>query len=190
MLDKSAQAGQHSYAERQNDLYETPACAVEALLRVEKIPQKIWEPACGPGAIVRVLRSRGFTVIGSDLFAYEDSTHFYGRDFLLERLPRGCEAIITNPPYQLAEEFVKHAIEICPLAIFLLRLAFLESVRRADILDRGSGLARIHVFANRLPMIHRASWTGPRASSAIAFCWMIWERGYDGPATIDRITWT
>ena len=190
MLDKSAQAGQHAYKERGFDCYQTPPCAVEALLKVEKLPKKIWEPACGPGAIVKVLRSRGHEVIGSDLIRYEDPTHFYGRDFLTERLPQGCGAVVTNPPFQLAAQFVRHALEIeCPLVIMLLRLAFLESVGRADIFDRGSGFARVHVFANRLPMLHRHNWTGPKASSAIAFCWMAWERGYDGPATIDRITW-
>jgi hypothetical protein len=34
------------FSERGNDLYETPACAVESLLRVESIPDIIWEPAC------------------------------------------------------------------------------------------------------------------------------------------------
>jgi hypothetical protein len=141
-------------------------------------------------SIVEVLRARGHRVIGSDLIDYGDPTHFYGRDFLTEKLPQGCEAIVTNPPYMLAAEFVRHAIRLCPLVIMLLRLAFLESVRRADILDRGSGLARVHVFANRLPLMHRHGWQGPRSTSAMAFCWMVWECGYDGPATIDRITWT
>ena len=47
-------------AERRDDLYETPECATRALLAVESLPQgTVWEPACGPGAIVRVLRDAG-----------------------------------------------------------------------------------------------------------------------------------
>jgi hypothetical protein len=38
-------------------------------------------------------------------------------------------------------------------------------------------------------MMHRTGWTGPRASSATAFAWFVWERGYHGPTTIDRISW-
>ena len=59
MLDHSCQVQRHPLAERGLDLYETPAVAVEALLRVEKIPHRVWEPASGRGAIVNVLRARG-----------------------------------------------------------------------------------------------------------------------------------
>ena len=53
-------------AERRDDLYETPACAVRGLLAVEEIPSgAIWECACGPGAIVRVLRAAGHEVWAS-----------------------------------------------------------------------------------------------------------------------------
>jgi hypothetical protein len=107
---------------------------------------------------------------------------------LLEhKLPKSCECILTNPPFSLAEEFVEHALELCPHVIMLLRLAFLESERRSPILDTGT-LARIHVFRQRLPMMHRDGWTGPKASSAMAFAWFVWDRGHTGPATISRVS--
>jgi hypothetical protein len=188
MLDKSAQAGQHTYKERGDDCYETPACAVEALLKIEQLPKKIWEPACGPGSIVRVLRARGHSVIASDVIDYDCEDQIF-LDFLkLEEGDVGYECIVTNPPYQLAEKFVRQALLFSPLVIMLLRLAFLESVRRTDILEK-SGLARIHVFRNRLPMMHRRGWDGPKASSAMPFAWFVWERGYKGSTTIDRISW-
>jgi hypothetical protein len=188
MLDKSAQAGQHSYKERGDDCYETPACAVEALLRVESLPYRVWEPACGPGAIVRILRARGHKVIASDTVNYGCEYQILS-DFLeLEEGIVDIECIMTNPPYQLAEKFVRQALGFSPLVILLLRLAFLESVRRTEILEK-SGLARIHVFRNRLPMMHRKDWKGPRASSAMPFAWFVWERGHPGPTTIDRISW-
>jgi hypothetical protein len=178
----------HPLCERGDDLYETPAVAVEALLRIEKIPHRIWEPACGPGNIVKALRAAGHEVLASDLVDYGDPTHFYRRDFLMEPLPLGCEAIVTNPPFKLVEEFVAHAIEICPLVIMLLRWAFYESDRRSDILE-GCGLARIHCFRKRLPMMHRAGWAGRKANSGIAFGWFVWDRRHTGPTTVDRISW-
>ena len=191
MLDHAAGSGQHTYAERAQDCYETPPEAVHALLKVEKLPNCVWEPACGPGSISNVLAGYGYTVVATDLHDYGQAIH--GVDFLSEKRtpwrPSFAHCIVTNPPYQLAQQFVEKAISLSPKVIMLMRLQFLESVRRAHILDRGSGLARIHVFANRLPMIHRKGWVGPKASSAIAFCWMVWERGYDGLATIDRVTW-
>src|SRR5690349_18267346 len=59
MLDHSCQVQRAPLADRKDDLYETPDVAVHALLRVEKLPHHIWEPACGPGRIVNVLRGAG-----------------------------------------------------------------------------------------------------------------------------------
>jgi hypothetical protein len=69
-LDHSCQIQRATLAERGLDLYETPPVAVEALLRYEKLPHQIWEPAAGRGAIVRVLRNAGHAVIASDVHDY------------------------------------------------------------------------------------------------------------------------
>ena len=176
--------------ERREDLYQTPSVAVEALLRVEQLPRRLWEPAAGRGAIVNVLRAAGHEVLASDFVDYGDPTHFARRDFLMEhKAPDGCQAIVTNPPFKLAGEFVKHALDLCPRVVMLLRLAFLESERRRAILEN-RGLARIHVFRNRLPTMHRDGWQGPKASSGMAFAWFCWDRAHTGDPTIDRISWT
>ena len=185
-LDHACQTGRHSHIERGLDLYETPESAVVALLRVETLPLRIWEPAAGRGAIARVLRARGHTVIASDVADYGFPLDF-ASDFLTTTLPpKGCGAIVTNPPYQFAEQFVAHALGLCPRVIMLLRLAFLESERRTHILER-CGLRAVHVFRKRLPMMHRDGWSGPRASSAIPFAWFCWNREHGGAATVDRI---
>jgi hypothetical protein len=158
MVALVTQSRRHSFAERGHDLYETPACVTHSLLKVEALPKHIWEPACGRGAIVNVLRDAGHNVIASDLVDYGipiTTPGYYGRDFLLEHAaPAGTECILTNPPYKLAPAFVRHALELCPYVVMLLRLAFLESVRRSDILDDGR-LARVYPFKNRPPMMHR-----------------------------------
>src|SRR5262245_38825949 len=176
-------------AERGDDLYETPAVATRALLQVEPLPHRLWEPAAGRGAIVDVLRAAGHEVIGSDLRDYGRPDFFSRRDFLLEwKVPDGCEAIVTNPPYKLADQFVAHALDLCPRVVMLLRLAFLESERRTPILE-GRGLARVHIFRRRLPMMHRDGWQGPKASSAIPFAWFCWDRAHVGPPALHRISW-
>lgn len=181
----------HALSERGDDLYETPPVAVRALLRVEKLPRYIWEPACGPGAIVKELRAVGHHVFASDLCCYDPDHQDAGNwDFLLEqRCPPGFgQAIVTNPPFKLAHEFVAHALTLCPKVIMLLRLAFLESEKRRDILDTGE-LARVHVFRKRLPMMHRDGWEGPKASSGMAFAWFVWDTNYKGPTELNRISW-
>ena len=187
-LAHSTQSGRHPYAERGFDLYETPASATNALTNVEQLPHWLWEPASGRGAIVNVLRDRGHAVIATDIHDYGFPLHFMA-DFLTQtKAPVDCDAIITNPPYQIATEFTRHALNLVPRVYMLLRLAFYESIRRTDVLEQ-RGLARVHVFRKRLPMMHRHNWTGPRASSAIPFAWFVWDRDYPGPAVIDRISW-
>ena len=177
----------HPHSERGCDLYETPGAATLALLRVEPLPGTIWEPACGPGAIVRVLRDAGRRLIATDLIDYRSPDP--GRDFLLERrAPDGIEMIVTNPPFKLAAQFAAHALSLCPRVAMLLRLTFLESTRRNAILDGGQ-LARVHIFRNRLPMMHRDGWAGNRVSNPTAFAWFVWERGYTGKPEINRISW-
>jgi hypothetical protein len=187
MLDHSANSGRHTLAVRGLDLYETPAPATRALLAVESLPPVIWEPACGPGAIVRVLRATGRTVIASDIVDYGCPDSSGGVDFLKAGL--ACDCVVTNPPYRDAEAFVRHAIALgASKIVMLLRLAFLESSKRTPLLDSGM-LARVHVFKERLPMMHRHGWSGPRASSAIPFAWFVWDRVQNGPPTLHRISW-
>jgi hypothetical protein len=188
VLDHSSQVQRHPLAERGLDLYETPAPATAALLRVELLPTgTVWEPAAGRGAIVRVLRTAGHEVVASDIFDYGGLD--FVQDFLtVAVLPPRCSCILTNPPFRDIERFVAHALKLSPCVIMLARLAFLESERRSNILE-GCGLARVHVFRKRLPMMHRDAWAGRKANSGMAFCWLRWDRDHVGATSINRISW-
>jgi hypothetical protein len=194
MASLSTASARAPLAHRGNDLYETPPVATHALLKAERLPDIIWEPACGPGAIVRVLRQNGKTVYATDLVDYDSPDQDEsGWDFLLEQqLPIGVEAIVTNPPFKNANEFVSHALYLCPKVIILARLQFLEGKGRSPILDKGH-LARVHVFRNRLPMMHRAGQgieaVTNKSSSAIAYAWFVWDRNHTGPTELRRISW-
>lgn len=183
----------HALRDRGDDLYQTPPEATAALLRAEKLPHRIWEPACGPGSIVRVLRDAGHDVFASDLVDYgSEAQDHSGWDFLFPAADAPeVDAIVTNPPFKLAGEFVERSLERAPLVAMLLRLAFIESTKRAPILDRGM-LARVHVFRNRLPMMHRegrGAAVDKTASSALAFAWFVWDRNHTGPTELHRISW-
>jgi hypothetical protein len=94
------QFGKHALADRKNDLYETPPCATRALIPFLDRDRVIWEPACGPGAIVRELEAAGFGVHATDLVHYGLDGAFGGIDFLMERPDRWMpDVIVTNPPY-------------------------------------------------------------------------------------------
>jgi hypothetical protein len=190
MLDHSCQVQRHSLADRKDDLYETPDVAVHALLRAETLPEAIWECACGPGRIVNVLRGAGHRVYATDLVDYDCPDSESRIDFLMSQAPGFyIGAIVTNPPFKLANEFAAHALSLgIPKVVMLLRLAFLESERRRAILDGGL-LARVHVFRKRLPMMHRDGWEGRKSNSGMAFAWFVWELGHKGPTELHRLSW-
>lgn len=183
----------HAIKDRGNDLYETPPVAVRALLNVECVPLTVWEPCCGPGLIVKELRASGRSVVAHDLVDYGCPDSKSARDFLMEReAPAGVPAIVTNPPFKLATQFVAHAIDLVPEVYMLLRVAFLEGLRW-ERLGLSQHLARVHVFAPRLPMMHRDGWQGPRrANSGMAFAWFSFQRNWardGGRPTVNWINW-
>ena len=184
---------QASKLERGLDLYESPPEAVWALLANERLPGCIWEPACGPGAIVRILRGLGRTVYATDIKDWGCPDSQSRVDFLLEPLAPACiEAIVTNPPYMLANAFVSHAVLLAPLVYMLLPLQFLEGGQRDPRRDRlidGGQLARVLMFRERLPMMHRHGWEGKKSTSTQCFAWFVWDREHDGLPTIKRISW-
>lgn len=187
----------HSHAERGHDLYQTPPIATRALLLVEpslKAPRTIWEPACGPGAIVRELRAAGHTVHATDLVDYAarmEPDSRAGVDFLgeIEDPPR-CELIVTNPPFKHADAFVRRALERAPRVVMLLRLGFLEGERRSDIIDRH--LSRVWLGIERLPAMHRDGWEGKKLGNAtVPFAWFVFDRRPRLPGHIEirRMSW-
>ena len=175
-------------------MYPTPPEAVEALLEHEQIPAMIWEPCCGTCNIVKVLRAHGHQVVATDLKDYGDpdqDAHGRGFDFLKAKAaPPGVEATVTNPPFEIAEQFVAHALRLCPVVIMLLPLTWLASKRRTPLLENGK-FARAYIFRNRLKMMHRLGYAGRKSTNTKEFAWFVWCHDHDGsPATIHRISWT
>ena len=120
----------HALKDRKDDCYETAPQAIHALLKVEPVPDPVWDPCCGPGVVVKLLRATGRVVHASDLVDYglEDSTSRI--DFLMEwRAPPGTQAVITNPPNKLATEFAEHALLLCPRVMLLQPIQFLGSAK-------------------------------------------------------------
>lgn len=164
-----------------DDFYPTPPEATEALLRVEKFGPLIWEPACGDGAISKVLEAAGYAVISTDLVnrGFGES----GVDFLMEYRSQAPD-IVANPPFKMAAPFIRKSLDLTTGKIaMLLRLACLEGTERGEIF-KASPLARVHVFSKRLTMARGRIATSEDQGGMIAFAWFVWEHGYTGKPTL------
>lgn len=185
------QFGRASLEVRRNDLYETPPCATRALIPFLTRGEAIWEPACGPGAIVRELRDAGFRVKATDLVDYGLEGSQAGRDFLMERDGTGVEVIVTNPPFKLADEFTRHALTLAGTVWIFQRLSWLEGAKRADLIDHHLDLILLGI--ERLPMMHREGYEGPKlGASAMPFAWFRFAAQGREPgraARFTRVSW-
>lgn len=83
------------------------------------------------------------------------------------------DVIIGNPPYSLAEEFVRHSIRITNefgVIIFLLKLAFLEGKGRCRGLFAEYKPSRVYVLAGR------PSFDGTGRTNDYAFAVYVWDK--------------
>src|SRR4051812_34071609 len=106
--DDAAMLGASTYDRRDGDFYPSPPWCTECLLRHFSF-RKIWEPACGEGHMSQVLMARGYDVRSSDLF--DRGFGEPGVNFLSQVEPTDRD-IVTNPPYRLADEFIRHALTL------------------------------------------------------------------------------
>lgn len=194
----------HKLADRQDDLYETAPEAVLGLLHHlqslgDPLPERVWEPCCGPGEIVRVLAGKGYQVTASDLVDYSARWKVPGVspqwrvDVLLEQhSPPGVFCCVGNPPFKIAGQIIRHLRSIgVRRQIHLLPLSFQASTGRDDILGIGSGWRRTMVSSRRLPMMHRDGWEGPKTSPARDYAWFefVDPRLWRHPSETTRFDW-
>ena len=164
---------------READFYPTPAFCTNALLAEVRFGRLILDPAAGDGAILDVVSGWAmpdgspFVTLGLELDKERAKTaaqkhRVYHADALTDSWP-ACDAIITNPPYSLASEFVARAMtqaSSVPKA-FLLPLGFLGSEGRA-VMHRS--------YPSDLYVIpRRPSFTSDGKTDAEVYGWFVWS---------------
>ena len=183
---KTLGASNHTDKERQTeDFYATEPRAAALLLELEEFDKNIWECACGQGDLSKVFEAAGYKVLSTDLVDRGYGTG--GVDFLK------CTdvfdgSIITNPPYKYAQEFVEKALELVPdghkVAMFL-KLQFLEGKARRELFKKYPPKT-IYVASGRLLCAKNGDFEAMKAGggSAVAYCWYIWQKGYQGDTVV------
>lgn len=165
----------------ENDFYPTPPEVTRALLKVESFAGEIWEPACGNGAMSKVLEQAGYTVHSSDIEPRNWGIEF---DFLYARQLMAPN-IVTNPPFKIAQQFATRALDLGCLKLALLcKLQFLEGMERSTWM-RDTPLQTVHVFQNRIQLGRNGQ--KYENGSMMAFAWFVWDKHHDGKPQIDWI---
>ena len=170
---------QKTHKRKEADFYPTPPDVTVALLDFLQLDSTtIWEPACGDGAMSKVLSAAGHDVHSTDL---RDDSGFGigGTDFLQSQLVKTPHWIITNPPFNVAEDFIRKALSITPNVAMLLKSQFWHARRREP-------LFRDHPPAWILPLTWRPAFLeAERGSSPLMdVIWVVWSSNFGSGGTL------
>ncbi|EPW09955.1 TPA: class I SAM-dependent methyltransferase [Streptococcus agalactiae] len=179
--------GRGARVREEHDFYATPKSATELFLDNHIIEANtILEPACGQGHMSKVLEERfpKAKIISTDLiyrgFGYGD-IDFLNSDF------ESVDVVITNPPFKLAKEFIEKSLTIANRQVIMfLKIQFLETETRKRMFEN-TPLKHVYVHSKRVSPMRNGNpvdENGKPWSSAMCFCWFVWEVGYKGQPTI------
>ena len=145
------------------DFYPTPAYSVYSLLEdLTGIRMLTWgEPCKGDGAIIAAMEEYGARF-------WEWAELAEGRDYLKDGMTGPVDAIITNPPFSLAQEFIDKSLGEASFVAYLLRLNFLGAQKRGPWWQ---GKEPTHLYV----LSKRPSFTG-NGTDATEYAWFVWDK--------------
>lgn len=172
------------------DFFPTPPWATRALLeRLDLVPgfassvmfSRCWEPACGAGHMSDVLAESFRQVYASDVHDYGYGYavgSFTGVGLDVAVCKEQPHWIITNPPFNLAEDFLARALREARSGVaLLLRTAWVDGEGRYERIFSRHAPHLVLQFAERVPMV--AGQWDPDASTATAYAWFVWLQHRD-----------
>lgn len=151
------------------DFYPTPADVTTALMDFLNLDgeSRIWEPACGEMDMVRTMERLGYKVTATDIKS--------GVDFLTSN-PIECDWIITNPPFTIADEFIKRCRELNKPFALLLKSQYWHAAKRLRLF---SEITPSYI----LPLTWRPDFLFKqqrKGSPLMDVMWCVWEPPYNG----------
>jgi len=158
---------------RELDFYPTPPEVTRALMEflrnIDGRTLNVWEPACGNGAMSKVIEEYGHHVYSSDI---RDNSGYGigGVDFLAEF--NKFDAIITNPPFALSSDFIIHALDNADVVAMLLKSQYWHAAKRKDMFNH-------HPPAYVLPLTWRPDFMNGERGGAptMEVAWTVWIAG-------------
>lgn len=160
--------GNTAYKRIESDFYPTPPEATQALLEFLRLPEGtvIWEPACGECHMAVVMQMNGYDVLATDIQT--------GTDYLTVGCMK-CDWIITNPPFCLADQFIRRSIENGKPFALLLKSQYWHARKRL-------GLFREYPPSAVCPLTWRPDFMFKKrggGSPLMDVCWVVWDGTHD-----------
>lgn len=204
MKTRSGSFGPMDGPRAEGDFYRSPQDAIRMLLdplgmrdvigdddyfdpiympRLVEPGELVIDAGAGDGRLTRPLIEAGYAVRGIELFDRGHDPELpieTGIDFLkLTELP-GAAAVVMNPPFKLADRFVRHALALMPAVgevHALLRHSWMTGKRRRDLMP---ALRRI-VMCRRLKMLPGAGTVVDKGHGGqVDFTWFTFTKGRRG----------
>lgn len=183
-----AMAGGATVERQGNDYYPTPPTATLAFLAAERrhlldavdLEHAIWEPCGRGGAIATQLEKAGFATIATDLVP--DPAHRVTGQNLLTCQRAYSPVVVTNPPFALAADMIRHLLGDlgCTYVALLLKATYWHAEKRTG-LWRWRTPVRIYALNWRLDCLGLGNPT-------MEFIWVVWDARRDGPCQYDVLT--
>ena len=180
----------------ENDYYATnPSDTKEFLELIDEEYKldgsKIIEPAAGEGHIVNVLKSRypHSKITSRDLVDRGIGEIESGIDFLNDSRTEHFDFTITNPPFNIAKDFIDKSLKISDVAFIFAKLQFLEGVSRKPWFANVP-LKYVYVYSHRANPWKNGQSTdenGKKWSSTMAFAWYVFDKSYTGRPIVNWI---
>jgi len=166
-----------------DDNYETPAWCVERILEQLELPGQWWlDPCAGTGAIIRAASANRPDLYWGAVELRKECEEPLSRCATTVRIADfggSCsksimgkwDVILTNPPYNQAEQFIEMCLPLATWTVMLLRLNYLGSEKRSEFLRAHT--PDVYVLPNRPSFGNNK--LGKRGTDSTEYAWFVWH---------------
>ena len=162
--------------QRTNHFYPTPPeCTIAMLAYMHHWhpEMKVWEPASGEGDMSKVLELHFNDVLSTDL---RDGDKIYGQtrvDFLMHHSLERFDLICTNPPFNLAQPFIEHALWKAGKVAMLLKSTYWHAATRTELFQK---YPPSHILALNWRPDFSFKWEA-HGNPQMDMAWSVWDNG-------------